>query len=135
MDVTRINTILYCEAWAETVRFYRELVGLGVFYESDWFVEFEVGPGFLSIADAARATVGESRGQGITLSWEVPDIHSARYELETRGVPMGPIGRRWGALIVDFWDPEGHRIELWQEQTEVSQSNQAGRATNPLRCA
>lgn len=120
MDVTRTNTILYCKAWKETVLFYKELVGLGVSYESDWFVEFEVGPGFLSIADAARATVGESRGEGITLSWEVGDIHSARRELEKRGVRTDPIGRRWGALIVDFWDPEGHRIELWQEPTEAS---------------
>jgi hypothetical protein len=37
-------------------------------YESDWFFELQVGSSFLSIADAARATVGESHGHRITLS-------------------------------------------------------------------
>lgn len=118
MEVARTNTILYCVAWKETVDFYREQVGLDVSFESDWFVEFQVGTSFLSIANAARATVGESRGQGITLSWEVPDIEAARSELEGTGVPVGPVKRRWGAPVVDFWDPEGHRVELWQDSAE-----------------
>ena len=63
-------------------------MGLDVSFESDWFVEFQVGTSFLSIADAARATVGESRGQGITLSSEVPDIEAARNELKDAYVPQ-----------------------------------------------
>lgn len=118
MNVTRTNTILYCVAWEQTVGFYKQQVGLETSHESDWFVEFEVGPGFLSIADAARATVGHSGGQGVTLSWKVPNINTARHELEAAGVSMGPVGRRWGALVVDFWDPEGHRVELWQAPEE-----------------
>lgn len=118
MEVARTNTILYCVAWKETVEFYREQVGLDVAFESDWFVEFQVGASFLSIANAARATVGESRGKGITLSWEVPDIDAARSELEIKGVLVDSVKRRWGASVVDFWDPEGHRVELWQDSTE-----------------
>lgn len=114
MEVTRTNTILYCVAWEETVAFYRERVGLDVSYESDWFVEFELGSSFLSIADAARATVGESRGDGITLSWEVPDVDTARQELEASSVAVSPVKRRWGTFVVDFWDPAGHRVEMWQ---------------------
>ena len=117
MHVTRTNTILYCVAWKETVDFYKRQVGLDVSYESDWFVEFQVGSTFLSIANAARATVGESRGHGITLSWEVPDVELARQEMEASSVAVSPVKRRWGSFVVDFWDPEGHRVELWQAPT------------------
>lgn len=114
MKVTRTNTILYCVAWKETVDFYKKRIGPDESYESDWFVEFQVGSSFLSIADAVRATVGESRGDGTTLSWEVPDVDTAHQELDASSVSVSPVKRRWGALVVDFWDPEGHRVELWQ---------------------
>lgn len=97
MDVIRTNTILYCVAWEATVDFYKKQIGLDVSYESDWFVEYQVGSSFLSIADASRATVGESRGHGITLSWEVPDVDTARQELEASGVAVSPVKRRWGS--------------------------------------
>lgn len=114
MEITRTNTILYCPNWAKTVRFYRDQVGLRVSHENDWFVEFEVGPGFFSIADAARATVGQTRGQGVTLSWKVDDVEAARRELQARGIDVSEVKRRWGTPAVDFRDPEGHRVELWQ---------------------
>jgi catechol 2,3-dioxygenase-like lactoylglutathione lyase family enzyme len=120
MEVTRTNTILYCSNWAETARFYREQVGLRVSHENDWFVEFEVGPGFLSIADAARATVGQTRGQGVTLSWKVGDIDAARRDLQAKGIEVSAVKQRWGAPAVDFRDPEGHRVELWQSAPESS---------------
>lgn len=114
MEVARTNTILYCANWAETVSFYRRQLGLQVSHENDWFVEFEVGSGFLSIADAARATVGQTRGQGVTLSWKVDDIEQASRDLRGKGVEVSSVKQRWGAQAIDFKDPEGHRIELWQ---------------------
>jgi len=115
MDVIRNNTILYCANWEETVAFYKDSIELGVCFESDWFVEFQVGDSYVSIADADRATVGESRGQGVTLSWEVADIDNTRGVLAARGVQVSDVKRRWGARVIDLWDPEGHRVELWEE--------------------
>ena len=49
------NTILYCQAWAATVAFYRDHLGLPMTHTSDWFVEFALTTtARLSIADEGR---------------------------------------------------------------------------------
>jgi predicted enzyme related to lactoylglutathione lyase len=55
-------------------------------------------------------------GQGITLSWQVPDVEAARDLLQARGVAVTEIRRKWGAFLFYLHDPEGHRIELWQPE-------------------
>lgn len=114
LPITRTNTILYCRNWAVTLKFYRDVLALPVHHETDWFVEFQVCPGsYVSIADAARATVGATDGRGVTLSWQVADLHRSRDDLFAKGVAVDPIQRRWGSLYFCFRDPEGTRIELW----------------------
>jgi catechol 2,3-dioxygenase-like lactoylglutathione lyase family enzyme len=112
--VQAANMILYCSQWQETVRFYRDLLGLPVRCARDWFVEFQVMEGsFLSIADAARTTIVSSRGNGITLSLKVTDLDQAHRNLTTAGIAAGPIRNKWGARVFYFHDPEGHRLEAW----------------------
>ena len=114
VSVDRVNTVLYCDAWEVTVGFYRELLGLQVDYESDWFVEFRVtDSAFLSVADPRRATIEPVGGQGITLTFQTPDVTGARALLEQRGIATTPIEQRWGADVFYCHDPEGHRIEFW----------------------
>ena len=114
MELKRSNTILYCAAWAATVAFYRDQIGLPITHRNDWFVEFQLGvESFLSVADQARATINSSHGAGITLSWQVDDIAAAQRELQAAGIESSPIKPRWGAQVLYFHDPEGHRIELW----------------------
>jgi catechol 2,3-dioxygenase-like lactoylglutathione lyase family enzyme len=118
VSVDRVNTVLYCDAWAETVAFYRDLVGLPVEHDSDWFVEFRLTPqAFLSVADARRTTIDAVGGQGITLTLHTEDVAATRSFLEKRGIETTPITRRWGAEVVYCHDPEGHRIEFWSEST------------------
>lgn len=63
------NTILYCRRWAETVDFYRRVLGLPVNVEKDWFVEFRLpDTSFVSVADASRASIDSAAGAGITLT-------------------------------------------------------------------
>lgn len=114
LEVSRVNTILYCDRWQETVAFYRDTLGLAVTHSSDWFVEVEIADGaHLSIADAARATIRSGGGAGITLSWRVPDVVAARAALADAGVATTEIATRWGADYTELHDPEGTRIELW----------------------
>jgi predicted enzyme related to lactoylglutathione lyase len=114
VPVERSNTILYCERWAETVEFYRSGLGLAVTHENDWFVEFAVHPGsFLSVADAARSSIEAGRGAGLTLSWQVADIDAAKASLTEAGIDVGEPTVRFGARVVDVFDPVGNRIELW----------------------
>jgi catechol 2,3-dioxygenase-like lactoylglutathione lyase family enzyme len=116
LSVERVNTVLYCERWSETVDFYRLEVGLPTEFENDWFVEFRLtSSAFLSIADSSRATIGAVGGQGVTLTWRVPALAEVRLRLEARGIGVTPIRRRWGADVCYCHDPEGHRLELWSD--------------------
>lgn len=116
MHVQRTNTILYCQKWAETVAFYRDVFAFRISHQTDWFIEFEVTPdaAYLSIADEQRASVKSVSGQGITLSWQVGDLQAIYQLLAGRGVELGPIREKWDASLCYLHDPEGHRIELWQ---------------------
>jgi catechol 2,3-dioxygenase-like lactoylglutathione lyase family enzyme len=116
VEVDRANTVLYCEEWAATVAFYRDVLGFEVEHETDWFVEFEVaGDAYLSIADARRATIDAVAGKGITLTLHTSALAETRAYLEGDGVAATPITRRWGAEVFYCHDPEGHRIEFWSE--------------------
>lgn len=111
------NTILYCVKWAETVTFYRETLGLPVHFANDWFVEFELNAGsFLSVADAARATIPAVDGQGITLAWQVADAAAAHDSLSAAGTAVTPLQSKWGGLLFYCHDPEGHRLEFWEPE-------------------
>jgi catechol 2,3-dioxygenase-like lactoylglutathione lyase family enzyme len=113
--VQRTNTILYCAQWAATVAFYRDWLGLPITHATDWFVEFQVGEeAFLSIADSARATIRAVKGEGITLSWQVADIAAIQQRLNDLGIVTTPLKQKWGAQLLYFHDPEGHRLELWE---------------------
>ena len=111
--IKRTNTILYCRNWDAMVRFYRDVLNFVIHHQTDWFVEFQVGDTYLSIANAACASIQSADGNGITLSWQVEDVESAYYLLNELGVKTGRIKGIWGAKVFYFFDPEGHRIELW----------------------
>lgn len=114
IQIDRANTILYCDAWAATVAFYRGVLGLDVSFQNDWFVEFSVGPGsYLSVADARRSSIDAGDGTGLTISLRVPDVTAARSKLLDAGVVVGAIGTRFGCPVVDVLDPSGNRLEFW----------------------
>lgn len=116
LHIERCNTILYCRRWSETVAFYRDVLGLTVSFENDWFVEFDVCAGAsVSVAEASRSTIEAVDGQGITITWRVGDVRTAREELVRRGLDVTAIHQRWGSSACYVHDPEGHRLELWSE--------------------
>jgi uncharacterized glyoxalase superfamily protein PhnB len=109
------NTILYCQAWSETVAFYRDQLGLSVTFSSDWFVEFALTDSArLSIADERRATIKSSHGAGITLTFQVADADALWTEFHSAGLQPTPCRTHaWGARTFYLRDPEGHRLEVW----------------------
>ncbi len=114
--VERFNTILYCRHWRPTVSFYRDELRLPVIAEYDWFVELRITAGSsLSIADAAKATIGDVGGQGITLSWRVTDLAATRRRLSDGGLEPSDIRALGDASAFYVADPEGHRIEVWSD--------------------
>lgn len=114
------NTILYCQQWAATVQFYGHQLGLPVNHQTDWFVEFSLSPtSFISVADAARASITAVGGQGITLTFKVSHLSHLHQLLQAQGVAVGPIQVKWGADLFYCHDPEGHRLEFWMPKTSV----------------
>ena len=110
-----VNTILYCNKWSETVTFYRDVLKLGINFASDWFVEFQVSQtAFLSVADERRASIKSSAGAGITITLQVEEVETAWQYLNKQGIKAGPIkAHAWGGQVFYFYDPEGHRLEVW----------------------
>jgi catechol 2,3-dioxygenase-like lactoylglutathione lyase family enzyme len=112
--IKRINAILYCQNWDETVKFYRDVLKLTVHHKTEWLVEFQlIDNTFLSIANTASTTIRSSNGTGITLSFQVENIDIDHRRLRGIGIETGPIKTIWGARAFYIFDPEGHRIELW----------------------
>ena len=72
-----------------------------------------MGDTYLSLADATCASIKSADGDGITLSWQVEDVESAHRRLQQLGVTTSQIKPIWEAQAFYFFDPEGHRIELW----------------------
>ena len=115
ISIKSANTILYCRRWQETVAFYQNYLQLSITFASDWFVEFELtGGARLSIADEARATIKSSRGAGITLTFQVDNADDTWQQLHHQGVALEQVkDHAWGARVFYFYDPEGHRLEIW----------------------
>ncbi len=111
-----VNTILYCKRWEQTVKFYRDRLGLPVNFSNNWFVEFCLTDGSrLSIADESRASIKSCGGMGITLSLETDAIETVWADFAKSGLEPTEIKEHpWGARVFYFYDPEGHRIEIWQ---------------------
>ena len=114
IGINRINTILYCRNWNDTVKFYRDVLKLSVNYEAEWLVEFRlIDNTFLSIANTASTSIQSSKGSGITLSFQVENVDAVQRQLREIDIETGPIKPIWGARAFYIFDPEGHRIELW----------------------
>ena len=127
IDVRATNFILYCERWAETVAFYRDVLRLTETFSNQWFVEFRLGGGAsVSIADAGRTSIHPVQGRGMTLSIEVPDLDATRRWLERRGAKPSAVTIRFGSRVFDIYDPEGHRIEFWINQRSQTRAGGAG---------
>jgi catechol 2,3-dioxygenase-like lactoylglutathione lyase family enzyme len=127
MKIFAANTILYCQHWDATRRFYRDILQLNIsFQREDWFLEFSVnGAAHLSIADATRCTIMPARGLGLTLSFLVQDLASAQAVFSTASIATTPIkASGWRAPYFYVHDPEGTRIEFWSRAAQGPQQNQ-----------
>jgi len=114
-QTVRVNTILYCEKWADTVAFYKTGLQLPVTVAQDWFMEFQLTDSTcLSIADAGRTTKNSSQGQGHLITFQVRDLAETRTLLCGAGLAPTPIETHpWGATVMYLDDPEGNRLEFW----------------------
>lgn len=112
--ILQTNTILYCQRWQETVNFYRQILGLQVVFENEWFVEFKIREkSFLSVANATSTSIQAALGKGITLTLKIDDLAQTHNLLSTKKIKLTPIQKKWGSNVFYCFDPDGHRIEFW----------------------
>ena len=110
------NTILYCREWKKTVAFYRDRLKLPVIFSADWFVEFGLNEkSRLSIADEKRSSIRGCGGRGVTIALEVDNVEIVWKYAEKTGLKPTDLKKHpWDARVFYLFDPEGHRIEIWQ---------------------
>jgi catechol-2,3-dioxygenase len=121
MNVLASNTVLYCKNWHDMVAFYKDIMGFRQsFRKDDWFIEFVVNAGsHLSLADEAKCTISSSEGKGITLSFKVAQLSTLHRELKELGIKPSTItSHSWRAPYFYIYDPEGNRIELWNDTAD-----------------
>ena len=113
------NIILYCEKWEETTDFYSNRLGLPITFSCDWFMEFRLtDTSRMSIADEKKSRIKSPQKKGITVALQVRDIDAVRRSFSRKALKPTQIrDHPWNAKVFYLFDPEGHRIEIWQQNS------------------
>lgn len=105
-----------------TRRFYAEVLGLTVFFETEDSVVYRLGETLLNfielgnapelVAPARVATADD--GARFVFSLGVEDVDARCAELAEHGVELvnGPMDRPWGLRTASFADPDGYIWEI-----------------------
>ncbi len=110
----RTHGIILCtERFEDCVRFYRDTVGLPVWFEKPGLVCLRFGDGYLMVEGGGVARDGrKSRAENPTmLRFNVDDVRAAAAWLRGRGVPVEVRDFDWGT-VGTFIDPDGNACEL-----------------------
>ncbi|MGH2675333.1 MAG: VOC family protein [Actinomycetota bacterium] len=113
--------ILYVRDLDESVRFYREVLGLPFGDRMETYAEFRLANLKLGLLD--RRVVPDllggdpGRGGGSEIVFLVEDVDAEAERLRAGGARIlsGPSDRPWGHRTLHLSDPDGHVVELAQE--------------------
>lgn len=105
--------ILGTERFDACVVFYRDTLGLPVWYEKPGLVCLRFGDGYLMIETGGMARPGrKANSENPTmLRFNVPDVERAASALESKGVSVLVKTYGWG-IVGTFVDPDGNACEL-----------------------
>jgi predicted enzyme related to lactoylglutathione lyase len=87
------------------VRFYRDVLGLQLKFESPGWSEFVTGETTLALHPASE----KNPAGAVELGFRVPDIQKFYLEMKAKGVNFGmpPTKQDFGGLLAQFVDSEG----------------------------
>lgn len=105
--------ILETEKFDACVAFYRDILGLSVWYEKPGLFCLHFGDGYLMIETGGVAREGrKSQAENPTmLRFNVDDVVASAKELDRHGVPVSVKIHSWGT-VGTFLDPDGNVCEL-----------------------
>lgn len=111
------NVRVFVRDQAEAVRFYRDVLGLQIRWESPTVALFDTGTATLMIepaGDDESDGVLTPRFLGVTLT--APDIDAVYRTLSLRGVEFlhPPQAQPWGGIMTHFRDPSGNVVTAVQ---------------------
>ncbi len=111
--IKTFGIILGTEKFGECVQFYRDVLGLSVWYEKPSLVCLRFGDGYLMIETGGHAsTARKSNAQNPTmLRFNVDDVDAAAQELRAKGVAVTCRDFTWGK-VATFLDPDGNACEF-----------------------
>jgi len=94
---------------------------------NDWFVEFCLTENSrLSIANEQFSTIKSPAKKGITIALQVKDIDAVwENVMEKKLEPTKIKPHPWDARVFYLFDPEGHRIEIWQSHKQVEKQKKS----------
>jgi lactoylglutathione lyase len=92
------------------IRFYRDVIGLPVKFQSPDWTEFVTGETTLALHPAS-----EKNPPGkLEMGFNVPDLQQFHGEMTVKGVqfPMAPAKQDFGGMLAQFIDSEGAHISV-----------------------
>ncbi len=135
MNFCRISYIcLYCFDMNESLRFYRDVLGMRVLTQSAGFISFDTGTSKFAIEPGGvRKREGKNKAENpilLQLSAGSPgELEAMNQHLDSNGVKlltrskMTPYG-----VITNFLDPDGNKIEIILEKQPITEQ---GASANP----
>ncbi|MGI9570449.1 MAG: VOC family protein [Desulfobulbia bacterium] len=108
-----LGIILGTDRFDACLEFYRDTLGLPVWFEKDRLVCLHYGDGYLMIETGGFAQNGvKSNAQNPTmLRFNVKDVSAAAQTLQAKGVAVQLREFEWGT-VGTFADPDGNKCEL-----------------------
>src|SRR4051794_9293100 len=116
-----VYLFLYVTDIAASRAFYTEKVGLHVIEEDADSVKFDAGSVILALNRAKDYGIElpRPRNQSTDIVFLVKDAEATRAVLERRGLAMLPTSAYQPGKIIDFYDPDGHWMSLYEPSKEA----------------
>jgi catechol 2,3-dioxygenase-like lactoylglutathione lyase family enzyme len=115
-DSRIVQLIVHVHDLAESEEFYRDKLGLRVIESDDDYVKFDTGQVVLCLQRASDhgVSLASPRDDSSDTVFLVDDIAAMRAALERRGIVFARSRTYEIGAVVDFYDPNGHRLMLYQ---------------------
>jgi lactoylglutathione lyase len=113
LAIKTFGIILGTEKFEACVRFYRDIIGLPVWYEKTKLVCLRFGDGYLMIETGGTASsqIKPNTENPTMLRFNVENVLAAAKQLMERGVAVEIKDHSWG-IVGTFADPDGNKCEL-----------------------
>jgi lactoylglutathione lyase len=113
LKIETCGIILGTENFDACARFYRDIIGLPVWYVKSKLVCLRFGDGYLMIETGGKASsqIKLNNESPTMLRFNVEDVRAAAKQLTERGVTVKIAEYDWGT-VGTFTDPDGNKCEL-----------------------